>query len=90
MALGYKTGGRQKGTPNRNRVALLEKLATAFPEYDPLLALAELAQDDEVDLSVRLDCHKTLATYLYPKMRSVDCVQDHELVPITVEIVNPQ
>jgi hypothetical protein len=43
-----------------------------------------------VDLSMRLDCHKTLATYLYPKMRSVDCVQDHELVPITIEIVNPQ
>jgi len=90
MALGYKTGGRQKGTPNRNRAALLEKLAAAYPEYDPLLALAELAQDDAVDLSVRLDCHKTLATYLYPKMRAVDCVQDHELVPITIEIVNPQ
>ena len=90
MALGYKTGGRQKGTPNRNRAALLEKLSTAYPCYDPLLAIAELAQDDSVDLSLRLDCHKTLATYLYPKMRAVEGTQAREPGPITIEIVNPQ
>ena len=68
MALGYKTGERRKGTPNKNRTALMAKLDDAFPSYDPLLALVEIAQDPETDLSMRVDCHKTLASYIYPKM----------------------
>ena len=36
MAHGFKTGGRQVGTPNRNRTALRERLAFNYPDYDPL------------------------------------------------------
>jgi hypothetical protein len=90
MALGYKTGGRQRGTPNKNRVALLAKLEDSFPTYDPLLALAELAQDASVDLSVRLDCHKTLANYLYPKMRSVEWIDANTTQPIVIRVVEPK
>ena len=89
MALGYKTGGRQKGTPNKNRAALLTKLDDAFPSYDPLLALVEIAQDSETDLSMRVDCHKTLASYIYPKMRTVEPAVVDEQAPIVIEIVNP-
>ena len=35
MAQGFKTGGRQKGTLNKNRGALLAKLEDSFPSYDP-------------------------------------------------------
>ncbi len=35
MAHGFKTGGRQVGTPNRNRTALRERLASNYPDYDP-------------------------------------------------------
>ena len=90
MALGYKTGGRQKGTPNKNRTALLAKLDDSFPNYDPLLALVELAQDGSVDLSVRLDCHKTLANYLYPKMRSVDWIDENGTQPILIQVIEPK
>ena len=31
MAQGLKTGGRQKGTPKRNRAALRERLEEFFP-----------------------------------------------------------
>ena len=70
MAHGLKTGGRQVGTPNRNRTALRERLATSYPDYDPLIALAEIALDQSNDLSVRIDCHKTIAAYVHPKMRT--------------------
>ena len=90
MALGYKTGGRQKGTPNKNRAALLAKLDDSFPTYDPLLALAGLAQDGPVDLSVRLDCHKTLANYLYPKMRSVEWIDENTTQPIVIQVIEPK
>ena len=70
MAQGFKTGGRQKGTPNKNRGALLAKLEDSFPSYDPLLSLIEIAHNPATELSMRVDCHKTLAGYIYPKMRS--------------------
>ena len=69
-----EAGGRQKGTPNKNRAALLAKLDDAFPSYDRLLALVEIAQDPETDLSMRVDCHKALASYIYPKMRTTESV----------------
>ena len=71
MAQGFKTGGRQKGTLNKNRGALLAKLEDSFPSYDPLLALIEIAHNPATELSMRVDCHKTLAGYIYPKMRTV-------------------
>ena len=89
MALGYKTGGRQKGTPNKNRAALMAKLDDAFPSYDPLLALVEIAQDPETDLSMRVDCHKTLASYIYPKMRTAESVVASEASPVVIEIIEP-
>jgi len=90
MAMGYKTGGRQKGTPNKNRAALIERLNDKYPSYDPVIALAELAQDASVDLSVRLDCHKTLANYLYPKMRSVEWIDENTTQPIVIQVVEPK
>jgi hypothetical protein len=90
MAMGYKTGGRQKGTPNKNRAALIERLNEKHPNYDPAIALAELAQDASVDLSVRLDCHKTLASYLYPKMRSVEWIDENSTQPIVIQVIEPK
>ena len=89
MALGYKTGGRQKGTPNKNRAALMAKLDNAFPSYDPLLALVEIAQDPETDLSMRVDCHKTLASYIYPKMRTAEPVGADDSSSVVIEIIEP-
>jgi len=43
MAMGYKTGGRQKGKSNKNPAALIERLSEHFPNYDPAIALVELA-----------------------------------------------
>ena len=89
MAQGFKTGGRQKGTPNKNRVALLAKLEDSFPSYDPLLALIEIAHNPATELSMRVDCHKTLAGYIYPKMRTVGPDVVAEQAPIVIEIINP-
>ena len=89
MALGYKRGGRQKGMPNKNRTALMAKLDNAFTSYDPLLALVEIAQDPETDLSMRVDCHKTLASYIYPKMRTAEPAIVDDQAPVVIEIVNP-
>jgi len=64
MAHGFKTGGCQVGTPNRNSTAPRERLASDFRDYDPLIALAEIALDQLNDSSVRIDCYKAIAVYV--------------------------
>ena len=88
MAQGLKTGGRQKGTPNKNRAALRERLEEFFPGYDPLVSLAGIAVDEANDLSIRIDCHKTIAGYVHPKVRSVDIMEQPES-NIVIQIVEP-
>lgn len=48
MAAGKKTGGRQKGTPNRDKTELLELLRDAVGDetYHPVVAMAIIATDD--------------------------------------------
>ena len=61
---------------------------TARADYDPLIALAEIALDQSSDLSVRIDCYKTIAAYVHPKVRtSAPVEQVHS--NIVINIVNP-
>lgn len=89
MAKGFKTGGRTKGTPNRDKQALRERLSSLYPDYDPILAMVEMANDEALEPSMKLDCHKTIANYIHPKMRSIEVLQSQESHPISIEIVQP-
>ena len=90
MAKGYKTGGRTKGTPNRDKQALRERLSSLYPDYDPILAMVEMANDEALEPSMRLDCHKTIANYIHPKMRSIEHIIEDEPQPISITIVKPE
>lgn len=69
MARG-KTGGRQKGTVNKDKQELIDMIQEKYPDYHPLLALAELAQDK--DKVIRLNASKEVAKYIVPQLKSVD------------------
>lgn len=69
---GNKTGGRQKGTPNKNKQALLEAIQDRFPEYHPVLAMAEIANDEKADPAMRFQAHKEVAQYIEPKRKAVE------------------
>ena len=88
MAHGFKSGGRARGTPNRNRQALKEKIEAHRPGYDPLIALVEIATDESVDLTMRINCHKIVAGYLHPKPKPVT-LDRQESAPVKIEIVAP-
>ena len=90
MAKGFKTGGRTKGTPNRDKQALRERLSSLYPDYDPILAMVEMANDEALEPSMRLDCHKTIANYIHPKMRSIEHIIEDEPQPISITIVKPE
>ena len=90
MAKGFKTGGRAKGTPNRDKQVLRDRLSSSYPEYDPILAMVEMANDESLEPSMRLDCHKTIANYIHPKMRSIEHIIEDEPQPISITIVKPE
>lgn len=72
MAYGKKTGGRQKGTPNKDTKALQDRIASKYPGWDPVEAMAEIAQDDQNDVMIRLAALKEIAQYIHPKRKAIE------------------
>jgi hypothetical protein len=70
--LGHKkVGGRQKGTPNKDKRAIRELLDSLFPDYDPVIQMAGLAQCSDVPIQTRVYCAAKVAEYIHPKKRAV-------------------
>jgi hypothetical protein len=51
---------------------VLSFIRTRYPGYHPLMAIAELAHATDADPKLQLDCHKTIAKYVQPELRSID------------------
>lgn len=67
-----KTGGRTKGTPNKDTAAIRERLADEFPDWDPVLALAAIANDPTADPQLRFYASKEVAQYVHPKRKAIE------------------
>jgi len=67
-----KTGGRQKGTLNKDKKHFLSLLAERWPNYNPVIAMAGIANDETVDLEMRFAAHKEVAQYVEPKRKAVE------------------
>jgi hypothetical protein len=72
MALGKKTGGRTKGSLNAPKAALFAMMAERWPDYHPVIAMAEIANDPAVELDTRFAAHKEVAQYVEPKRKAVE------------------
>lgn len=53
---------------------VLELLQSEYPQYHPLIAVARLAHSTEDD-RLEFDCHKVLAEFVEPKLKSVEVIQ---------------
>lgn len=88
MAKGIKTGGREKGTPNRDTKEIAELLKEKYPDYHPIIALAEIANNKKNDLSLRLQANKEVAKYICPQLKSIDVKQNvSALQPPVIRII---
>ena len=65
-----KKGGRQAGTPNKNRDTLFEELNIKYPDFNPLVALVEIAEKTKSD-AIKVTCYKELAKYHVPQLKSI-------------------
>jgi len=89
MAYGKKTGGRQKGTPNKDTQALQDRIASKYPGWDPVEAMAEIARDEENDVMIRLAALKEVSQYIHPKRKAIEHTgkDGAPLVPPPINVV---
>jgi hypothetical protein len=63
----------QELTPEASRRdVLLGMIQKEFPSYHPLISIARIAHHDGADLKVQLECHKTIAKYVEPELKSLE------------------
>ena len=91
MARGKKTGGRQKGTPNKNTAERFADLIGAG--ITPLEYMLQVLRDPSVEHARRQDMAKAAAPYLHPRLAqteisgNADKPLEHKL---RIEFVRPQ
>lgn len=54
--------------------AILAAIQKFYPEYHPLVSIAHIAhaQDKDVDARLRFDCHRVIAKYVEPELKSLE------------------
>jgi hypothetical protein len=68
---GERRGGRTSGTPNKDKAILRDMVNAAFPDWDPVLAMAKIATTT-TDPAVELQACKEVAQYIHPKLKSIE------------------
>lgn len=82
MAKGKKTGGRQKGTPNKSTSTIREAIAHQWQRYQES---GQFQEDlDALDPRDRAVIMEKYAQYISPKMKSMDVDLNHN-VNLTIE-----
>lgn len=77
MALGKKTGGRKKGTPNKKNADLVAAVRSGGET--PLDYMLRVMRDPTVDHDRRDDMAKAAAKFVHPTLASVDSTMQHDV-----------
>ncbi len=68
-----KTGGRQKGTPNKRTAEVVEILAKhKFNVVEEMILLYQKTECDEHTVGTAVKILTELASYIYPKRKSLE------------------
>jgi hypothetical protein len=74
MALGRKTGGRVKGTPNHATLGKAAEIAASG--LTPLEFMLTVLRDPEQPPGTRLDAAKAAAPYVHPRLANIELKGD--------------
>ena len=90
MAIGRKTGGREKGTPNKRTQDVLEKLEQLG--CDPIEGMARIAQqaEEEGDKVLAARMYTELAPYIAPKRKAIEQTVRNEWEGVTKDEMESQ
>lgn len=70
MAIGRKTGGRKKGTPNKATAA--HRAALKEGGLTPLDFMLNRLRDEDATADDRMEAAKAAAPYLHPRLAAID------------------
>jgi hypothetical protein len=65
-----------EGDQASRRDVLLGMLQSEYPNYHPLVSIARIAHHQDADLKTQLECHKTIAKYVEPELKSIEVKGD--------------
>jgi len=51
---------------------VLSMLQGIEPDYHPLISILKISADPGADLRLRFDCHRTIARYVEPELRTIE------------------
>lgn len=51
---------------------LLAEIRKRYPNYHPILAIVDIAHDENASLDLQFNCHKTVAKYVEPELKSIE------------------
>lgn len=54
------------------RDLLLGMIQKEFPAYHPLVSIARIAHHGDADLKLQFECHRTIAKYVEPELKSLE------------------
>lgn len=68
--------------------AVLAMIQQKYPGYHPLMSIAEIAHnpDPTIDWDLRFNCHKTIAKFVEPELKSVQNVDMNKRPTITISM----
>lgn len=73
MAKGKKTGGRQRGTPNKaSSKAAKRAAAIAASGLSPLEFMMNIMRDETAEFVMRFEAAKAAAPYVHPRLAAVE------------------
>lgn len=55
---------------------LLTEIRKRYPNYHPILAIVDIAHHASADLDLQFNCHKTVAKYIEPELKSIEVKGD--------------
>lgn len=58
--------------------ALMQMISKKFPDYHPVMAMVEMAHNKDATLELQFQCHKTVAPYILPTLKSVEVRVDQK------------
>ena len=67
-----KSGGRKQGTPNKDRKDLIDLLRDKYPEYHPVVSMADIANNPKESKNLRFQANKEVAKYICPQLKAVE------------------
>jgi|DEB0MinimDraft_6_1074348.scaffolds.fasta_scaffold35857_1 hypothetical protein len=65
------------------RAALRDRVEDVLPGYDPVVSIAEIANDPSVPIAIRLECHRDVARYTTPQVKAVEITSEDQPVALS-------